>query len=223
MTRRTTALILLGTATLLAGGCAFVGGVFGSRGSYKESSNSVVAPVAKKIEVREYAARVAAEVTIEPSEARSPENAAFRALFDYISGKNEGERKIAMTTPVQADRKPAKIAMTVPVEARSKAAKDSSYTMKFFLPSEYTVESAPVPSDPRIRIVEVPAVKMAVYRFAGAPSEKDIAKAKEKLLAAVETSEWEAEGEALAYFYDPPFTLPPFRRNEVLVPVRPRQ
>ena len=110
--------------------------------------------------------------------------------------------------------------MTAPVAADT--GNDGPYGMSFFLPRNYTPDTAPVPNDPRIELIEVPATKMAALRFSGNRDERSVEVFKAKLLKELTSSDWQVVGEPVAYFYDPPWTIPSMRRNEVAVSVEPK-
>lgn len=190
-------------AVVLAG-CSVVGAR-----SAPEPAWEAAGRIGETVEIRRYAPRSAAEV----SDAGGRDGA-FGLLFRYISGANRGGAKIAMTAPVATDE-PERLAMTAPVATQGMA-------MRFFLPEGVTAETAPVPTDPRVRIVELPAQDMAVLRFSGLRTDAAVAGRTAELMAALEGSPWRATGPAEAWFYDPPWTLPPFRRNEIAAPVERR-
>jgi hypothetical protein len=123
-----------------------------------------------------------------------------------------------MTAPVVQAR--AKIAMTAPVAQT--AAADGGWTITFYMPKKYTATSLPKPVDPGIDIHEIPAATDAVYRFSGIPGTAAVANARAILIRNLAGSAWQATGEPVSWFYDPPWTLPFARRNEVVVPVAPR-
>ncbi|MFP4270692.1 MAG: SOUL family heme-binding protein [Alphaproteobacteria bacterium] len=79
--------------------------------------------------------------------------------------------------------------------------------------------AAPAPEDPRVRLVEVPAETLAVLRFSGRPSDARVAEKTDELMAALDRAGVDPAGRPQAFFYDPPWTLPPLRRNEVAVAV----
>lgn len=193
-------------------------GVFGIR-PYEEPSYAVDDRLTGGIEVRRYEARLAAEVLLAEAEGRAGANRAFSLLFDYIAGNNRGadaEEKIAMTVPVEVASRNEKIAMTVPVESVRSA---SGTRMRFYLPSRYTLESAPRPLDPRVRLIDAPSEMLAVLRFSGAPDEREIAARQRSLIEALAGSGWRPAADPVTLFYDAPFTLPFLRRNEVAVAV----
>ena len=127
------------------------------------------------------------------------------------------QAKVAMTAPVETAAKPEKIAMTVPVE--TKAQVSGPYAMRFFLPADYTLETAPQPTNPDVRIFEVPERTVAVLRFSGSRGSDNVARHMSELDTVLNGSAWRAAGEPFGMFYDPPWTIPFLRRNEVAVPV----
>lgn len=203
--------LILGISMLISG-CSF----FGVRSGYEQPRYDVVEQQGS-VEVRSYETRVAAEARVEADGTDDGRNRPFRLLFDYISGANQSGSKIAMTAPVESDRVSEQIAMTVPVEtARSD---DDGVYMRFFLPEKYDSETAPKPLDERVTIVSVPQQTVAALRFTGFGSEETVKEKQSELLASLEGTEWRAVGAPTAYFYDPPWTLPFLRRNEVVVAV----
>ena len=90
-------------------------------------------------------------------------------------------------------------------------------TMRFFLPGRFTSESAPVPTDQRVRLVMVPEQRFAVLTFSGSRGQQAVSTRVAQLRAALQALDLDAEGSARALFYDPPWTLPWFRRNEVAI------
>ena len=195
-------------APLLLAGCT----VFGVR-TVAEPPFTVVDRPADGVEVRQYAPRVAAEVRLGAGEGR-PEGRAFRLLFDYISGANAGERAIAMTAPVE--QAGAAIAMTAPVETTQGG---DAFVMRFFLPEGFTLATAPEPDDPRVVLVGLAAEHVAVAGFTGWWTQASVARRQAALVDRIGTTDWRPAGPPTAWFYDPPWTLPFLRRNEVAVPV----
>ncbi len=189
--------------------------MFGIRSGYEQPPYTVVEQIEETVEVRDYGSRLAAEATVEAGNAEAGRNDAFRLLFDYISGANQSQSEVAMTAPVEVVSE--KIAMTAPVETA--VADDGRYTMRFFLPSAYTRATAPQPTDPRVRIIELPEMTVAVERFSGSRDEDAIKRRKAQLLNGLKLSGWRPIGAPTSLFYDPPWTLPFLRRNEVVVPV----
>jgi hypothetical protein len=204
-------LILPMLTTLFLSGCS----VFGIRSGTPEPKFSVIAKLGP-VEIRQYAPRIAAETTIDAN-AKTARYQGFRRLAGYIFGANHGSHTIAMTAPVaQSSASPTKIAMTAPV-AQSHSAQ--GWTIRFYMPAQYTLETLPVPNNPHVHLVTVPAADYAVLRFSGSRSPRTIAAKQALLLKSLVNTPWHPIGTPDAWFYDPPWTLPPFRRNEVAVEV----
>lgn len=167
------------------------------------------------IEIRRYGARIAAETTVEADE-EAARNEGFRRLARYIFGGNNGGGKIAMTAPV-AQQPGEKIAMTAPVASESGAS--GEWAIRFFMPSGYTMDTLPAPDDDRVHLVEAPPEVVAVLRFSGVAGQEKIAARTEELLSTLRDHGVDTVGEPLMWFYDPPWTIPSRRRNEVAVRV----
>ena len=209
---KTRAITLLLAGMLLAGCTAF-----GIRSGYEGPAYEVVESRGEAVEIRRYAPRVAAEATVEARDAETGRNAAFRLLFDYITGANRRDQEIAMTTPVETAEGGEEIAMTTPVETSE--SDSGRVRMRFFLPATTSAEGPPQPLDPRVSIVTLPEETLAVLRYSGSRSQVKVADKTGELLRALGETDWRPVAEPVAKFYDPPWTLPFFRRNEVAVAV----
>jgi len=210
-------------ATALASSLAVAAcSVIGDRSGTEEPSYQVVAQ-AGAVEIRSYGPRLAAETAVEGDE-EAARNAGFRRLAGYIFGGNTAQAKIAMTAPVaQSSAQTAggeQIAMTAPVaQARDGAGR---WVVRFFLPREWTLQTLPVPDDRAVRLVTVPAETVAVLGFTGSRAASAVAERKAALQQELSQTPWTTVGTPVAWFYDPPWTLPWLRRNEVAVPVSAR-
>jgi hypothetical protein len=173
---------------------------------------------AGSIEVREYGPRIAAETTV-PGGEMGARSAGFRRLAGYIFGDNRPREKIAMTAPVaqSQDAKKETIAMTAPVVQSGGGA--GPWTIRFFMPAQYTMATLPEPNNPAVRLVEVPGETVAVLRYAGSTAPESVAAKQDALMQALRTGAWQPVGAPVTWFYDPPWTLPPFRRTEAAVVV----
>ena len=162
-------------------------------------------------ELRDYG-----ELVVATTPMTDGSGAAFGRLFDYISGANTGGRDIAMTAPVlNTDAVDGtKIAMIAPVLQGREGARE----MIFVLPGEMTPQTAPVPTDPRVSLATIPARRVAVVRYSGS-MEKRASTEEARLRDWLALKGLRPTGLAEVAGYNPPWTLPPFRRNEVLIPV----
>ncbi len=173
--------------------------------------------------LRELAPVVVAETVVE-GEFGDVGGEAFRRLAAYIGGANRARAEISMTAPVtQEPEASQQIAMTAPVtQERMAGEAGAAYRITFTMPSEYTLETLPEPTDPRVTLREEPGGRYAAVRYAGFWSRGRY----QEELAALE--EWmgrqglRAAGEPVWARYDPPFMPWFLRRNEIWIPVAPR-
>jgi len=163
------------------------------------------------IEVRQYAAYTVAEVVV-AGPAVDAGNQAFPILAGYISGKNKGEKKFAMTAPVTQAAVPLKPEMTAPV---TQTAAPGGFLVQFVLPKGVTVTSAPEPLDARIQLREVQPNQVAVIRYSGSWSESNDNEHLAELKAALRAANLAWTGEAVYSRYDAPFVPWFMRRNEI--------
>lgn len=170
----------------------------------------------KGYEVREYAGYLVAETTVS-GPWKEALNEGFRRLYSYISGDNEGQAKVSMTAPVLS-RPPEKIEMTAPVLQETGAGDEQ--IVSFIAPASYTLETIPVPKDPRIRIREVPSFHAAVLRYGGWTDPEKIKRKTEELRSLLARDGLTPVPPFLSAQYNPPWTIPPFRRNEIIVKIR---
>jgi hypothetical protein len=206
-------LLTLLTAFAL-GACSVVG----IRSGTEEPKHAVVEKIDAGVEIRRYDSRLAADVLVGGAEEEA-RSAGFRKLAAFIFGDNRGRRSIAMTAPVAQAATAEPIAMTAPVAQAPSAG--GQWRIRFFMPSQYSKATLPEPTDPDIRIVELASETTAVIRFSGVASVESVHAATDRLRQALAGGRWRVIGEPEAFFYDPPWTLPPLRRNEVGVAVAP--
>lgn len=165
------------------------------------------------VEVRRYESTVIAVTDVE-GDRDAALSEGFRRLAGYIFGKNRSRKSIAMTAPVSAAAS-EKIAMTAPVSAT--ASDDSSFRVTFTMPPGSKLEALPEPEDGRVRLEAVPGRDVAAIRFSGRARTGAIEEQTARLLAWAKRSGRALEGAPTLAQYDPPFTMPIMRRNEILV------
>jgi hypothetical protein len=173
------------------------------------------------IELRRYAPHLVAETEVR-GDFSAVGNEAFRILFRYISGANRTSASIAMAAPVtQEIASPgATIAMTAPVtQVPTGGAGSATWVVAFAMPSSYTIATLPQPTDPRIRILEVPGRLIAARRYSGSWSKERYRTNEKLLLDAVARAGLRPLSPPTFARYNSPFTLWFLRRNEVLVEV----
>ena len=211
-------IILAITVLGLAGLFIFKGGlaVAESGPDYK------VIEKADNIEIRQYDPSVIAEVTVDGN-FKEASNRAFRILFKYISGENTAQKKISMTAPVrQESSQPSdtgkKIAMTAPVTQKKTA--DNGWSVAFYLPQDFTIDTAPQPNDPRVQIKPIAGKKMAAIQFSGSWGKDGFDEKEIALRTYLETQQIAYEDKPIIARYNAPFTPWFLKRNEVIFPLK---
>ena len=169
-------------------------------------------------ELRHYPPYLVAEVDTQGNFDEAG-NDAFRILAGYIFGDNRSAAKMNMTAPVES--RPAdgseKMAMTAPVTAVASGAGRTTYA--FVMERKYTMDTLPRPNDRRVRLREMPERVMAARRYSGRWTEDRYLQNLESLRSALTEAGIETVGEPILARYNSPFSLPPLRRNEVMLEV----
>jgi hypothetical protein len=169
-------------------------------------------------ELRRYDPMIVAETLVSGS-MDDASGSGFRLIADYIFGNNTvpngSNGKISMTAPVTMSAQSEEISMTAPVSMERSAGK---WRVHFVMPSEYTLDTLPRPNNPAVTLREVPANNYAVIRFSGLAGENKVAAKAAELKAWLEGRGIEPLGNPELARYNPPWTLPFLRRNEVMIP-----
>jgi hypothetical protein len=183
-----------------------------------------------RIELRAYAPLVVAETVVD-GDLSTATNRGFRAIAAYIFGANRSVRgtgtseKIEMTAPVVVEPASQRIAMTAPVTVEPQAsdtiAGAARWRVQFVMPKEYRLDTLPRPDDPTVTLREVPGVRRAVLRFSGLAGEDKVSGLTTELRAWIGARRLTEVGAPQLARYDPPWTLPFLRRNEVMIEVTP--
>ena len=158
-------------------------------------------------EIRKYKDRLAVEVEFKS------EDSGFQYLFNYISGENTTSEKVSMTVPVTQS---AKIDMTAPV---TQSNKDGKMLMQFFLPSKFTIDTAPTPTNKRVKLVIIEGGYYAIKRYSGRTSDTNYKKHLVKLKENLTSDNIETLDDGIKAIFNGPFTLPIMRRNEVMMKI----
>lgn len=164
----------------------------------------------QNIEIRQYPPLIIAEVKTAGSRQDSIGNG-FRILADFIFGNNEGEKQLSMNGPI-TQQEGIKIAMTAPVQQEQT---DTEWAISFIMPSKFSIDTIPNPINDRIKIIQIPSKRYAVITFSGRSTEANLTKHTNELEIYMNGSSYSKVGNAKYAFYNPPWTLPFLRRNEV--------
>lgn len=189
--------VLLCASALAASGCAT---------SHVEEAPFSVRTTQADFEVRDYGPLVLAETTVEGGAWNSRFDG-FTPLADYIFAKKRSGDTIAMTAPVTQ------------APARASGQDGDAWTIAFVMPAGMTLETMPPTNDPRVRLVETRPRTMAVHKFTGMADAGDMARAETRLREWIAGAGLTPRGDAEYAFFDPPWTMPFLRRNEVMIEV----
>lgn len=162
-----------------------------------ESPGYLVVKQDGAFEIREYPEMVVVSTSMDDTDPN--DSTSFMRLFRYISGDNENDSKIAMTTPVFT------------------SGAGGSGEMSFVVPKEVVADGAPSAINRMVKIDTVSAGRFAVYRFNGAWDLERFELSKNKLKDWMRKHQINAAAEPIVANYDPPFTPSFLKRNEILV------
>jgi hypothetical protein len=172
-----------------------------------------------KFEVRRYEACVLADVKVS-ADFQAAGSIAFRSLIGYISGSNEPNTKIAMTSPViqesKSENSSTKIAMTSPVIQESS---NDLQIVSFVMPAGMTLNDLPLPTNSKVSLRQMPEQLVAISRFTGrwteSGYERQLTQLRQQL---IQNGMTEISPPRYARF-DPPWTPSFLRRNEIQIPI----
>jgi hypothetical protein len=196
-------------ASLFLAGCSMVG--------VRNSAEAAYTVILQDgdFEIRLYQPMLVAETVINADYTNSG-SIGFNRLAGYIFGNNRQREKIAMTTPVYREPQGEKIAMTAPVIQQKVA---DEWLMTFVMPPEYNLNNLPEPLDPLVNIKSVASKKVAVIRYSGSLSEEIIKEKTHQLNNWLLKKPYKILSTARSAAYDPPWTIPALRRNEVHIDI----
>lgn len=162
-----------------------------------ETPDYVVVRAAGSYEIRDYPELTLATTPM----AADGVNGGFGELFRFITGSNETQEKISMTSPVLIDNTQEK------------------KTMSFIMPPAHAAKGLPKPKGEKVSLSQLPASRLAVFSFKGGRSVENESKAVASLRAWLEKQKLKSTGQPIFAYYDPPWTPTPLRRNEVMIPI----
>jgi SOUL heme-binding protein len=186
---------------------AFVGSVIGASG-VEEAPYQVLSRDGD-FEIRDYPALTVAETTVQ-ADRNSAGSVGFRLLAGYIFGANAKKQSIAMTAPV----------IEAPAERYSAAGQSGDWVIRFVMPQGFSLADLPKPDAEKVVLREESATRLAVLKFSGLASDGSVAKKTSELAAAMKARNLAPNGYPIIAQYDPPWTLPFLRRNEIMIPIR---
>ena len=179
-------------------------------------------------ELRHYAPTLIAQTLVD-GDMDTASSQGFRLIANYIFGNNiavgsDQAAKIAMTAPVTVEPQSTKIAMTAPVtiepqSGNTRVSGANQWRIHFVMPSQYTLATIPKPNNSAVTLHELPRKYMAVYRYSGFNTQARVQEKTEEVLAWAKEQSLKVVGTPQLSRYDPPWTPPMFRRNEIMFEV----
>jgi hypothetical protein len=154
----------------------------------------------KEFEIRFYPPAIFATTRSVAKSYRELGNTGFRKIAGYIFGNNETSAKIAMTAPVHMD------------------INEKGSSMSFVMPSEYTLDKLPRPTDGRVELHESPAVYIAAIEFSGYANDQKINQYKDQLSQILNKKGIKTIGNPTYLGYNAPYELIG-RKNEVVIAI----
>lgn len=152
------------------------------------------------IEIRDYDTLIVAETAV-TGERKEAIGQGFRIIADYIFGNNAQSNKVAMTAPVM------------------QTGSEGAWKIRFVMPASYSMVALPRPNNNKVTLREIPDSRFAVVRFSGVAGESNLKKHIELLAHFINEQNLTVLSEPVFAFYNPPWTLPFLRRNEVMVEI----
>lgn len=165
-----------------------------------EQQKYTVVHTEKEFEIRFYPSATFASIQSEAKTYKELASPGFRQLAGYIFGGNEANKKISMTSPVHMD------------------VNDTTSSMSFVMPSDFDTSNLPKPNNANVKISTSEDEYVAVLRFGGYASDKDLKFYTAKLQKLLAEKGIKTYGHYRYLGYNPPYQV--FgRRNEIIVSV----
>lgn len=179
-------------------------------------------------EIRQYAPMIVAEVLVD-GDMSSASSKGFRLIAGFIFGKNikldQGQVPSISASESASPSASEKIAMTIPVtvEPQSEIQPDfdraKMWRVQFVMPRQYTMESIPKPTDSSVKLRQIQGKRFAVLKYTGFNGAEKVNEKTQELLDWLKTRNLQPVHSPQLARYNPPWSLPFLRRNEILIEV----
>jgi DNA gyrase inhibitor GyrI len=199
---------------VIAGVIALGAALWGPIVSKVEQPKYQVLETHDNIEIRDYPPLIVAEAEVSGEQDRAISDG-FRIIADYIFGNNLAAQKVSMTAPV-TQQASERIAMTAPVTQQGDG---QTWQVRFIMPARYTLATLPRPNNPAVKLRDVGGKRYAVIRFSGTARQANLQRHTQELQAFLSARQLVALSAPAYAFYNPPWTLPFQRRNEVMLEI----
>ena len=175
----------------------FVGLFAGVLMSDVEKPKYKILSLNNNIELRQYDSIFIAEVVVE-GQRKDAINKGFKILANYIFGGNSDNLKIEMTAPVKQQKT------------------NNGWRISFSMPEKYNLDSLPIPKNKAVQLKRITNKKFATISFSGFNSDENITLNENLLKNYLIKNKMVSNNFPIYAFYNPPWTLPMFRRNEIM-------
>lgn len=166
-----------------------------------ETPNYEILKSQGNIEIRRYNPMLVAEVQMSGNRKDAIVNG-FRILVNYIFGNNVSSKAIAMTAPVQQQ------------------SIGDNWKISFVMPSQYTMETLPKPLSDSVTLKVITAKNFVVITFSGTNLDENLQEHENILLEHIKSTDFLVVGSPKYAFYNPPWTPPFMRRNEIMIEIQ---
>ncbi len=166
------------------------------------------------IQIRDYSPMIVAETEVS-GERKEAIKQGFRTIADYIFGNNLSKQKIAMTAPV-IQQPSEKIFIAAPATHQEMS---NQWTVRFMMPSVYTLNTLPKPNNDAVKLKQILGKRFVVIRFSGIAGENSLKEHSDLLIKYIADNHLSIVSQPIYGFFNPPWTLPFLRRNEVMIEV----
>jgi hypothetical protein len=147
-----------------------------------------------KIEIRKYKDILLASTKTMMNSSR---DSGFSHVFNYISGSNEEEKKISMTTPVVTYQE------------------DNQLVTGFYVPSKYNKDTVPKPKGKQVFINEITSSLYGVIQFKGKWTKNNYDTHDQILINYLHDNNYNIISQRFIFRYQPPMFPGFLRRNEI--------
>ena len=171
-----------------------------------------------EFEIRYYASHIAASV-LTRGNMKSASSSGFRGIADYIFGNNQHlssgqSENISMTAPVSMQLNDQQAALNTDALNNQQ-----DWQVSFFMPAAYQLDTLPTPNNPDVKLHTVDSYHAAVILFSGLAGPEKVAKKSAALQQWIKKNALQIEGKPQLARYNPPWTLPFLRRNEIIIAI----
>jgi len=157
----------------------------------------------KDFELRDYGSIIIAKTTLERDFSQS-NSIGFQRVASYIFGGNDKNIKIEMTAPVMTS---------------FNSLNQNEQEVSFVMPKKHNLSTLPLSIRKDVKIKQRELGIVAAISFGGWATQEKVDKYIKKLKVLMENEKLKTSNEIIIAQYNSPWIIPPFRKNEILIPL----